>query len=210
MENIILSLLLIKSMTIYEMRMFIQQCLTTVCSDSLGSIQVAIKKLLSKNCILYREYTEKSINKKEYSITDTGLNQFKEWIQVPMNLLKIKNMEEGKFFFLGIVPKEIRIQSLNGYIDSLVMEQEKLLQIHEYVETSKDNAIQENVERIIEDEQLSKHLLDVSGVKKLDVAVKNIYKYQTYNLKYGLERIKYDITFYRSILERELNDDEKE
>lgn len=209
MENIILSLLLIKSMTIYEMRMFIQQCLTTVCSDSLGSIQVAIKKLLSKNCILYREYTENSINKKEYSITDTGLNQFKEWIQVPMNLQKIKNMEEGKFFFLGMVPKEIRIQSLNGYIDSLVMEQEKLLQIHEYVETSKDNAIQVNVERILEDEQLSKHLLDVSGVKKLDLAVKNIYKYQTYNLVYGLERIKYDIAFYRSILERELNDEKE-
>ena len=208
MENIILSLLLIKNMTIYEMRMYVQQCLSTVCSDSLGSIQAAIKKLVSKNCILYREYTENSINKKEYSITDNGLNQFREWIQVPMNFQKIKNMEEGKFFFLGMVPKKIRIQSLNGYIDSLVIEQEKLIQIHEYVENSKDNAIQVNVERILEDEQLSKHLLDVSGVKKLDLAVKSIYKYQTYNLEYGLKRIKYDIAFYRSILERELNDEE--
>ncbi|MDF2505764.1 PadR family transcriptional regulator [Clostridium sp.] len=208
MENIILSLLLIKSMTIYEMRTFIQQCLTTVCSDSLGSIQAAIKKLVSNNCILYREYTENSINKKEYSITDTGLKQFKEWIQVPMNLQKIKNMEEGKFFFLGMVPKEIRIQSLKGYIDSLVMEQEKLLQIHQYVENSKDNAIQVNVERILEDEQLSKHLLDVSGVEKLDLAVNNIYKYQTYNLEYGLKRVEYDITFYKSILEREMNEEE--
>ncbi|MDF2700338.1 MAG: hypothetical protein K0Q49_1896, partial [Haloplasmataceae bacterium] len=142
MENIILSLLLIKSMTIYEMRMFIQQCLNTVCSDSLGSIQAAIQKLKSKNCIVFREYTEKSLIKKEYSITETGLTQFKAWIQVPMNLQKIKNMEEGKFFFLGMVPKEVRIQSLNGYIDSLMMEQEKLVQIQKFVEYSKENAIQ--------------------------------------------------------------------
>lgn len=203
MENIILSLLLIKSMTIYEMRRFIQQCLTTVCSDSLGSIQSAIGKLVSKNCISYREYTENNVNKKEYSITDTGLTQFKEWIQVPMNLQKIKNMEEGKFFFLGMVPKEIRIQSLNGFIESLAMEQEKLLLITELVEASKDISIQQNVERISEDEQLSKYLLDVSGEKSLDLAVKNIYKYQIYNLEYGLKRIADDITFFRNILERE-------
>ncbi len=46
MENIILSILLIKSMTIYEMRAFIQKNLSTVCSDSMGSIQSALKKLL--------------------------------------------------------------------------------------------------------------------------------------------------------------------
>ena len=51
MENIILSLLLIKSMTIYEIRAFIQKNLSTVCSDSMGSIQSAIKKLIEKACI---------------------------------------------------------------------------------------------------------------------------------------------------------------
>ena len=208
MENIILSLLLIKSMTIYEMKMFIQQSLNTVCSDSLGSIQAAIKKLKSKNCIVYREYTENSLIKKEYSITEIGLTQFKEWIQTPMNLQKIKNMEEGKFFFLGMVPKEVRIQSLNGYINSLIAEQEKLLKIQEFVENSKDNAIQTNVERIAEDKQLSKHLLEVSGEKTLEQAVKNIYQYQVYSLEYGLKRSQDDITFYRNILKNELKDKE--
>ena len=208
MENIILSLLLIKSMTIYEIRMFIQQNLSTVCSDSLGSIQAAIKNLRNKNCVVYREYIENSLMKKEYSITEAGLVQFKSWIQIPMNIQKIKNMEEGKFFFLGMVPKEVRIQSLNGYIDSLVIEQEKLLQIQKFVENNQDTAIQTNVVRIAEDEQLSKHLLKVSGEKTLDLAVKNIYKYQIYSLEYGLKRIQDDLTFYRNILERELNEKE--
>lgn len=204
MENIILSLLLIKSMTIYEMRMFIQQSLNTVCSDSLGSIQVAIKKLLSKNCIKCREYIENSLMKKEYSITEVGLLQFKDWIQIPMNLQKIKNMEEGKFFFLGMAPKETRIRSIQGYIDSLMIEQEKLLLIQQYIESSKENAIQSNVDRITEEPQLTKHLLEVSGENSLDKVVQNIYDYQVYNLEYGLKRVQDDITFYRSILEREL------
>lgn len=205
MENIILSLLLIKSMTVYEMRMFIQQCLNTVCSDSLGSIQAAIRKLKTKNCIEYREYTEKSFVKKEYSITEAGLSQFKAWIRVPMDIQKIRNMEEGKFFFLGMAPKEVRIQSLNGYIDSLMIEQEKLLQIQKFVEASKDNAVKTNAERIAEDEQLAKHLLEVSHEKTLELSVKNIYKYQLYNLEYGLKRIQDDIIFYKNILERELS-----
>ena len=204
MENIILSLLLIKNMTIYEMRMFIQECLTTVCSDSLGSIQVAVKKLIEKNCIMYREYTENGINKKEYSITDAGLNQFREWIQIPMNLQKIKNMEEGKFFFLGMVPKQIRIQSLKGYIESLEMEKEKLLRIQEFNENVKDRVIQSKVERILEDKALSNHLLEVSDEEKLDPVVENIYRYQMYNLEYGLKRIQEDISFFQTILEREL------
>lgn len=208
MENIILSILLIKSMTVYEIRMFIQKCLNTVCSDSLGSIQAAIKKLKSNNCIACREYTENSLNKREFSITETGIAQFKDWIQIPMNLQKIKNMEEGKFFFLGMVPKEVRIQSLKGYIESLKIEQEKLLQILKFVEDSKDNAIQANVERIKEDIQLSNHLLEVSGEKTLELAVKNIYRYQVYNLEYGLKRIDDDIVFYRNILEKELNNKE--
>lgn len=204
MENIILSLLLIKSMTIYEMRMFIQECLTTVCSDSLGSIQAAVKKLIEKKCITYREYTENGIHKKEYSITDAGLIQFKEWIQLPMNLQKIKNMEEGKFFFLGMVPKQVRIQSLKGYIESLEVEQKKLLRIQEFNENTKDRVIQTNVERISEDEQLSNHLLEVSGEKTLDPVVESIYQYQMYSLEYGFKRLQDDITFFRTILEREL------
>lgn len=204
MENIILSLLLIKSMTVYEMRMFIQQSLSTVCSDSLGSIQVAIKKLKDKQCVTYREYVENNIMKIEYSITECGLEQFNEWIQTPMNLQKIKNMEEGKFFFLGMAPKEIRVQSIRSYIESLRIEKEKLVSIQKYIESAKENAIQINVDRISKESQLEKHLLSVSGEKTLESVVKNIYDYQVYNLEYGLKRIQDDITFYQSILEREL------
>lgn len=207
MENIILSLLLLKNMTVYEIKMFIGQNLTAVCSDSLGSIQVAIKKLLSKDCVVVREYIENNLLKKEYSITDRGVKQFREWIEAPMNLEKVKNMEEGKFFFLGMAPKEVRIQSIVGYIESLMKEKEKLYMIQQYVEQTKENAIEMNVNRIKENEQLTNHLLVTSEQKTLYQVVQNIYDYQIYSLEYGLKRLEHDINFYETILQKERNNE---
>lgn len=203
MENIILSILLLKSMTIYEMRAFIQKNLGTVCSDSIGSIQSALKKLLEKECINVQEYSQKGVLKKEYRITETGINQFKNWIEGPMNFQKIKNMEEGKFFFLGLAPKETRIASMKEYVKSLQEEKKKLLQIEEYIVQVKKNLIQMNVERIKEEPDLQDKLLSVSGEDNLENTVHNILEYQMYDLSYGLKRLQEDILFFEEIIQRE-------
>ena len=106
MENMILSLLILKAMTIYEMRTYIQQNLSTVCSDSLGSMQTAIKKLLEKGYVSVTEYVDNNTLKKQYSITPEGVSYYKDWVGTPINIQKMKSMEEGKFFFLGIAPGE--------------------------------------------------------------------------------------------------------
>ncbi len=203
MEHIVLSLLLLKNMTIYELRTFISQNLTSICSDSLGSIQAAIKKLLHNNEISYREFTEKGLNKKEYSITEVGLEKFMKWIEVPMNFQKVKNIEESKFFFLGMAPVETRIQALRSYIENLKLEQQKLIQIQTFIEATKENVIGSNVERISMDENLHKHLLKVTGEEKLELVILNIYRYQIYCLEYGLERVQYDIDYYQKVLKLE-------
>lgn len=204
MENIILSLLLIKSMTVYEIRMFIQRSLNTVCSDSMGSIQSGIKKLMEKGCITVHEYREGSMIKKEYSITEKGMDQFKQWIEIPMDIQKVKNMEEAKFFFLGMAKKETRIRSLQNYIESLEKEQENLKNIQIYAERMKSESVDINVARISEEKNLSAQLIEVSGENTLTEAVQNIYDYQIYNLHYGLNRLAGDIKFYQSILDKEL------
>lgn len=203
MEHIILSLLLLKNMTIYELRTYISQNLTSVCSDSLGSIQAAIKKLLNNKEISYREFTEKGLNKKEYSITDVGLEKFIKWIEKPMNFQKVKNIEESKFFFLGMAPVETRMSALRSYIEDLKQEQEKLIQIQSFIEATKENIIGSNVERIRMDDNLHKHLLTVSGEESLELVILNIYRYQIYSLEYGLESVQYDIDYYQKILKLE-------
>lgn len=205
MEHIILSLLLLKGMTIYEMRAYIQQNLSTVCSDSLGSIQTAIKKLLEKKYIDVEEYIDNNMLKKQYSVTEKGVIYFKEWIGTPMNIQKMKNMEEGKFFFLGMASKEKRVAFIRDYIESLGAEYDKLCQIQQFVNNTKDSVIETNVIRISNEPVLTEHLLNVSEETDLMDVVSNIYDYQIYMLEYGLARLKEDITFYEKILNRELN-----
>ncbi len=206
-ENIILSLLLFRAMTIYEMRTYIQQNLSTVCSDSLGSMQIAIKKLLEKGYISVTEFVDNNILKKQYSITAEGVKYYKNWVGTPMNIQKMKSMEEGKLFFLGIAPGEKRVAFLESYISDLEGEYTKLLAIKDYVNKTQKTVIERNTKRIKEDPALVRNLLEVSGEKSVEQAVTNIDNYQLYMLEYGLERIKADMDFYRKILKRELKGD---
>ncbi|MBR0537515.1 MAG: PadR family transcriptional regulator, partial [Clostridia bacterium] len=100
MEHILLSLLVLRGMTIYEIRAYVQQKLSAICSDSLGSIQAGLKKLLEKGYIEAGAYTENNVRKKRYTVTPAGVAFYKEWIGSPINIAKMKSMEEGKFFFL--------------------------------------------------------------------------------------------------------------
>ncbi len=207
LENIILSLILLKPMTIYEMRAYIQLNLSTVCSDSLGSMQAAIKKLVEKGYVSVTEYVENNTLKKQYSVTDKGVKYYKDWVGTPINIQKMKSMEEGKFFFLGIAPGEKRVAFLKTLISDMEVEYEKLLVIKDYVDKTQDTAIARNTKRIKEDPVLTGNLLEVSGEKTVEKAVTNIDNYQIYMLEYGLEKIKADLNFYKKILKRELKGD---
>ncbi|MBE5857131.1 MAG: PadR family transcriptional regulator [Lachnospiraceae bacterium] len=209
MENIILSLLLLKSTTIYEMRTYIQKVLSTVCSDSLGSMQIAIKKLLEKGYVSVTEYVENNTLKKQYSITPEGVEYYKTWAGTPINIQKMKSMEVGKIFFLGIAPGERRVEFLKSYIADLEGEYEKLLVIKDYVDKTQTTSIERNTKRIKEDPALVNNLLEVSGEKNIEQVVTNIDNYQVYMLEYGLERMKADLDFYKKILKRELKEDKK-
>ena len=209
MENIILSLILLKPMTIYEMRAYIQQNISTVCSDSLGSMQAAIKKLIEKGYVIVTEYVENNTIKKRYSVTSEGVKYYKGWVGTPINIQKMKSMEEGKFFFLGIAPGEKRVAFLKAYISDLEEEHKKLLVIKDYVDKTQDTAITMNTKRIKDDPVLAGNLLEVSGEKTVEAAVTNIDNYQLYMLEYGLEKIQADLNFYNKVLKRELQGGKK-
>ena len=113
-------------------------------------------------------------------------------------------MEAGKFFFLGMASKEKRIAFIQNYIDDLRIEYDKLCQIHQFVENTKNTVIESNVAQISKDSVLAQHLLEVSEETTLEAVIRNIYDYQIYTLEYGLGRASEDIAFYEKILEREL------
>ena len=204
MEFIILGLLLFKPMTVYEIRMYVQRNLTTICSDSLGSIQIAIKKLLNKGYIVTNEYVEKGLTKKRHTITALGVNQYKSWAGSPINIAKMTNMEESKFYFLGTASKEKRISFIKSYIVSLKEQQNKLIAIKEFTKANEDKAIRMNLERISNEKEISDNLAIVSEENDLKAIFRSTYSYQIYLLEYGLNRTKSDIAFYEKILKLEM------
>ena len=206
MEYIILGLLLFKPMTVYEIRVYIQKNLTTICSDSLGSIQIAIKKLLNKGYITTKEYLERGLVKKKHSITSLGVEHYKEWVGSPINIAKMTNMEESKFYFLGTASKEKRISFLKSYISSLKEQFNKLVRIKELTKGAKDIAIHTHLERIANEKQITDNLSVVSEEDNMQSIFENTYSYQIYLLEYGLNRVKSDISFYEKILKLETED----
>ena len=205
MEYIILSMLLCKAMTVYEIRNYIIKNLTTVCSNSLGSIQTAIKKMLSKGYIEVNEYVENGLNKKKYSITDKGLTEYKKWVGTPINLSKMTNMEESKLFFLGVAPKEKRIAFLVTLNKDLEEQLQALTAIQEFALNAKEAVIKDNISNISKESKYVNNLLSVSNEKDLSAVLLNTYDYQMSLLKYGIERTKFDLAFYKNLLKEERN-----
>lgn len=203
MEDIILSILLIKHMTIYELRGFIGQNLSFACSDSMGSIQAAIKKLLEKEYIEYEECLEKGVKKKIYRITELGTVRFLNWIKIPMEVNKAKNMEESKFFFLGLADRKTRIESLESYMVDLKTEKMKLLQLRELVLDSSDNIINNHIEKVINNKEFCEKIIKISGEEHIEHIIASIYRYQIYTLEHGISSIENDIIFYENVLLKE-------
>ena len=79
--------------------------------------------------ILVNEFVENSVNKKMHAITVAGKEYFYENITKPM-LYKDKNMELGKFIFMGFVPKEKRTELIEAYISELKKELDTLVIIN--------------------------------------------------------------------------------
>ena len=204
MENIILSILLFRPMTVYEIRMYVQRNLNTICSDSLGSIQIAIKKLLKKGYIVTNEYKEKGLTKKRNSITKEGVEYYKDWIGSPINIAKMTNMEESKLYFLGIAPKEKRISFLKKYISDLKKQHSALETIKNISEERKDANVSAILASISNEKEIVDNLAVVSKETDLKTLFRTTYVYQVYLLEYGLNRTEADIAFYEKILRFEM------
>jgi len=118
MDNMILGLLLFGSRTIYQLRERINQGLNLMYSSSMGSIQAAIKKLLSNGYIRCEGATGNR-NRKFYTITDSGRAHFMEWVNAPMSVLNCRNPDLGKLYFMGFSQTGSRAEILESYLGQL-------------------------------------------------------------------------------------------
>jgi len=170
MDTLILGLLLLKSRTVYEIRERIRSGLNTMYSDSMGSIQAAIKKLLSKGYIVYSEIVENGKYKKIYSITDVGKEYFNNWINTPIQVAQNKNSELAKLYFMGLSDSALRLERIDKYIYGL-KKQKAVLDI--VYEQGKNMQVEE--------------------------PLKELFKYQFLSAQYGIDIIQFEIEWYEKL-----------
>ena len=198
MDRLILGLLMLNRFTIYELRNIIKKNFKDMCSDSMGSIQAAMKKLLAAQLVTCSEYVENSVNKKRYSITEQGRNVFMDWLQVPADMTASKNMELGKFLFMGFLPAEKRLPLIDEMIKKMETELSSLLGLLDSIQNQLSNK-----EQVIEAWKNDPEYLEgvINATQNPDVlqSANGIGEYQMYTLQYGIDSLRFHVDWFKAL-----------
>lgn len=207
MDKLILGLLMIKYFTVYEIRQVMRQNFSSMCSDSLGSIQAALKKLSQQGAVTYSEYVEKGKMKKEYAITALGRILFLEWLKTPIDMSKNKNMDLGKFLFMGYLPKKEQLQMLDLTIEGLEVEVQEFEAVKDAIRFTEE---QEKVKAYLEqNSHLATELIETSQAADLAESISQIGYFEIKTLEFGLDSARFQLEWF-SKLRQQLAKNEKE
>ena len=207
MDKLILGLLMIKHFTVYEIRQVMRQNFSSMCSDSLGSIQAALKKLSQQGAVTYSEYVEKGKMKKEYAITASGRFLFLEWLKTPIDMSKNKNMDLGKFLFMGYLPKKEQLQMLDLTIEGLEVEVQEFEAVKDAIRFTEE---QEKVKAYLEqNSHLATELIETSQAADLAESISQIGYFEMKTLAFGLDSARFQLDWFTK-LRQQLAENEKE
>ena len=196
MDKIILGILMLRRMTAYELRNTIRDNFKSMCSDSLGSIQVALKKLLSLKMVTFEELVEKGINKKRYAITDIGEKVLMEWIKIPIDISKTKNIDMGKLLFMGYIPKNEQKNLINKIILSLEEEYSELKNLKESINFENERLGIENY--LLTDTEYQERIQNLNK-KNVSKNIKEISKFTLATLDYGIDVVDFNIKWFKKL-----------
>ena len=197
MDKIILGILMLRRMTAYELRNTIRDNFKSMCSDSLGSIQVTLKKLLSLKMVTFEELVEKGINKKRYAITDIGEKVLMEWIKIPIDISKTKNIDMGKLLFMGYIPKNEQKNLINKIILSLEEEYSELKNLKESINFENERLGIENY--LLTDTEYQERFKNLNKKNNVSKNIKEISKFTLATLDYGIDVVDFNIKWFKKL-----------
>ena len=197
MDKIILGILMLRRMTAYELRNTIRDNFKSMCSDSLGSIQAALKKLLSLKMVTFEELVEKGINKKRYAITDIGEKVLMEWIKIPIDISKTKNIDMGKLLFMGYIPKNEQKNLINKIILSLEEEYSELKNLKESINFENERLAIENY--LLTDTEYQERIKNLNKKNNVSKNIKEISKFTLATLDYGIDAVDFNIRWFKKL-----------
>ena len=197
MDKIILGILMLRRMTAYELRNTIRDNFKSMCSDSLGSIQAALKKLLSLKMVSFEELVEKGVNKKRYAITDAGEKILMEWIKIPIDISKTKNIDAGKLLFMGYISKSEQKNLINKIILSLEEEYTALKNLKESINFESERLEIENY--LLTDTEYQKRIKNLNKKNNISENIKEISKFTLASLDYGIDDVDFNIRWFKKL-----------
>lgn len=197
MDKIILGILMLHRMTAYEMKNVIKNSFKSMCSDSLGSIQVALKRLFEREMVTFEEVVENGVNKKRYAITEAGQKELLEWLKIPIDTSKTRNADLAKLLFMGYVSKKEREILIDKIILSLEEEYRSLLQLRESIDIhGEQSQLEEDLNR---DKQYRERMNSLYNKSKLSNKIKEISKFTLATLDYGIDTTEFNIEWFKRL-----------
>lgn len=197
MDKIILGILMLHRMTAYELRNVIRNNFKSMCSDSLGSIQTALKKLLMSKMVTFEELVEKGVNKKRYSITDVGQKKLIEWISVPIDMSKTKNLDIGKLLFMGYISKNEQKNLIDKIIHSLEKEYTSLKKLRESIHIKKERETLKD--HLLKDTEYQERIKNLNKKNDIYENIKEISKFTLATLDYGIDITAFNIEWFKKL-----------
>lgn len=197
MDKIILGILMLHRMTAYEIKNVIKNSFKSMCSDSLGSIQVALKRLFEMEMVIFEEVVENGVNKKRYAITEVGQAELLEWLKIPIDNSKTKNVDLAKLLFMGYVSKKEQEILIDKVILSLEEEYKSFLQLRESIDIS---AEQLQIEEYLNlDKQYQERMKSLYNENNLSSKIKEISKFTLAALDYGIDNVEFNIEWFKKL-----------
>ena len=197
MDKIILGILMLHRMTAYEIKNVIKNSFKSMCSDSLGSIQVALKRLFEMEMVIFEEVVENGVNKKRYAITEVGQAELLEWLKIPIDNSKTKNVDLAKLLFMGYVSKKEQEILIDKVILSLEEEYRSFLQLRESIDI---NAGQLQIEEYLNlDKQYQERMKSLYNENNLSSKIKEISKFTLAALDYGIDNVEFNIEWFKKL-----------
>jgi PadR family transcriptional regulator, regulatory protein AphA len=131
-----LGLLMLRPMTIYELSMAFKSTLGLFYSASLGSLQVAVRKLRAKDFITMEEVRTGKRVRKVYTVQASGRMAFFNEMLEPIPEAKLEVTSLARLHFMGLLPAETRfrvkaiiLEAIDASLSGLIAKQHELSQL---------------------------------------------------------------------------------
>jgi len=150
--------------------------------------------------VTFEELVEKGVNKKRYAITDIGQKALIEWIRVPIDISKTKNLDIGKLLFMGYVSENEQKNLIDKIIHSLEEEYTALKKLRESIRVEDERTALKNY--LLMDTEYQERIKSLNKGNDISESIKEISKFTVATLDYGIDITAFNIEWFKKLKKR--------